>query len=344
MRYRFYTTSEKAWDAMLKYIAGAQKFIFVEMYIFVDNTDTHKFFELLKEKARSGVKIKIIVDSFGSSEINPKTVKEIREAGAEVLFFSYWLRHTHKKILVIDGKIAFLGGVNIHKLFQKWNDLQVRFSGPIVKSVARSFSKTYQECGGKDLDVLMYNNKKTIFRKTKLWFLEHQQISKKSLLKKHYKDRIKKAKEKIIIVTPYFAPHRWFVGSLHQATLRGVKVEIILPQETDLWHMNRVNYFYMSQLCQIGIKFYLQKEMLHAKAMLIDGKEGVVGSHNIDPLSFNYNLEAGVFFIDEKMVRDLSKIMEKWKQDSIIFDPSMCKKTIVDYILAPVMRLFQSLL
>lgn len=343
MRYKFYTTSEKAWDAMLKAISGAQKFIFLEMYIFVDNIETHKFFEILKEKAINGVKVKIVIDSFGSSELSPETLKKLRDSGVEVLLFSYLLRHTHKKILIIDGKIAFLGGVNIHKLFQKWNDLQIRFSGPMVRSVARSFAKTYQECGGKDLDVLIYNNKKTILRKTKLWFLEHQQISKKSLLKKHYQDRIQKAREKIIIVTPYFAPHRWLTGALHQATLRGVTVEVILPRETDLWHMNRVNYFYMSQLCQTGIRFYLQKEMLHAKAMLIDDKEGVVGSHNIDPISFDYNLEAGVFFIDEKMVHDLSKIMEEWKQNSIIFELSMCKKTFIDHILAPIMRLFQSI-
>ena len=137
MRYRFYTTSEKAWDAMIGAIVKAQKSIFIEMYIFVDNTDAHKFFEVLAEKAKEGVKVKVIIDSFGSQELSQKTIAKLKSAGVELLFFSYWLRHTHKKILIVDEKIAFLGGVNIHKLFQKWNDLQVRFTGPMVKSVIR---------------------------------------------------------------------------------------------------------------------------------------------------------------------------------------------------------------
>ncbi len=342
MRYKFYTTSEKAWDAMLEAMSGAHKSIFLEMYIFVDNIDTHHFFEILKEKAKNGIKVKLILDSYGSSGIDSATIAEVRNSGVELMFFSYWLRRTHKKILVVDGKIAFLGGVNIHKLFRKWNDLQIYLTGPIVKSVARSFAKTYLMCGGKDQDVLAYDGKKTILRRTKLWFLEYQHISKKSLFKKHYQDRLLNAKEKIIIVTPYFVPHRWLIGLLHQAILRGVEVEIILPQKTDLWHMDRVNHFYVSRLYSLGIKFYLKKEMIHAKAMIVDGVEGMVGSQNIDPLSFEHNLEAGIFFRDEKMVKDLLRIINDWQKESIIFEPSIYKKTWPDYLIAPVIRVFQA--
>lgn len=342
MQYKFYTTSEKAWDAMLEAIRGAQKFIFLEMYIFIDNTEGHNFFEILEKKAKEGVKVKIIIDSFGSQGLNKEVIEKIRKAGAELLFFSYWLSRAHKKILIIDGNIAFLGGVNIHKLFQKWNDLQVRFTGVMVKSVIRSFAKSYEMCGGKDVKVLIYNNKENIFRKTKLWFLEHQQLGKKNLLKKHYQNRIKNAKERIIIVTPYFVPRRWLIGVLHQAILRGVCAEIMLPLRTDHWIFNRVNYFYISKFHRIGIDFYLQREMNHAKAMIIDDAEGMVGSQNIDPLSFDHNLEAGIFFRDKKMVDDLGKIISDWKQNCVIFEPSMHKKIWFDYFLAPVMRIFQS--
>jgi len=342
MQYKFYTTSEKAWDAMLEAIKDAKKFIFLEMYIFIDNTNGYNFFEILEKKAKEGVKVKIIIDSFGSQELNKEVIEKIRKAGAELLFFSYWLSRAHKKILIIDGNIAFLGGVNIHKSFQKWNDLQVRFTGVMVKSVIRSFAKSYEMCGGKDVEVLIYNNKKNIFRKTKLWFLEHQQLGKKKLLKKHYQNRIKNAKEKIIIVTPYFIPRRWLIGVLHQAILRGVRAEIILPLCTDHWIFNRVNYFYISKFHRIGINFYLQREMNHAKAMIIDNAEGMVGSQNIDPLSFDHNLEAGIFFRDKKMVDDLGKIISDWKQNCVIFEPSMYKKIWFDYFLAPAMRIFQS--
>ena len=344
MRYKFYTTSEKAWDAMIEAIAGAQKSIFIEMYIFVDNTDQHNFFKILEAKARMGVKVKIIIDSFGSNELSQDTIAKLKNSGAELLFFNYWLKHTHKKILVVDESTAFLGGVNIHKLFQKWIDLQVSFTGPIVKSVIRSFAKSYDVCGGKDLDILSYRKKKNIFDKTKLWFLEHQQAKGKNLLKRHYKKRLAGAQKSIIIVSPYFVPHRWLMGVLRRVVRRGVGVEILLPRQTDYHFFDRVNYFYISKFHNLGIKFYLQTEMIHAKAMMIDGEEGVVGSQNIDPFSFDYNLEAGVFFRDEKMVKGLRKIIEGWKKSSIIFTPEMYQRTWFDFFLAPIIRIVQSVI
>ena len=338
MQYKFYTTSEKAWEAMLKDIGEAKISIYLEMYIFINNTPGYDFFGVLKKKAKEGIDVKIIIDSFGSKELDQKTIAELKSAGVELLFFSYWLRRTHKKILVIDEEVAFLGGVNIHKLFQKWNDLQIRFNGPMVKSVIHSFAKSYQMCGGEDKKILIYRDKKNIFEKTKIWFLEHQQIGNRGFIKKHYQNRFGNAKEKIIIITPYFVPRRWFVGTLHQAILRGVNVEIILPQYTDHWIFDRVNYFYISKLCHVGIKFYLQKEMNHAKAILIDGIEGVVGSQNIDPF---YNFEAGVFFNDEKMARDLEKIIEDWRKNSFIFNPEIYKKKWFDYIFALIGRILQ---
>lgn len=329
---------------MIEAIAGARKSIFIEMYIFVDNTDRHNFFKLLEEKAGKGVKVKIIIDSFGSQELSQKTIAKLRGAGVELLFFSYWLRHTHKKILVVDETVAFLGGVNIHKLFQKWNDLQMRFTGPIVKSVIRSFAKSYQACGGKDPGILIYRNRKNIFKKTELWFLGHQQAGGSNLLQRHYKNRLERAKKSIIIVTPYFAPHRWLMGVLHQAVLRGVSVEILLPRHTDHWIFDRVNYFYISKFHNLGIKFYLQAEMLHAKVMMIDGSEGMVGSQNMDPFSFNYNLEAGVFFRDGEMVDDLANIIKDWKRNSVIFAPEMYQRTWFDYLLAPIIRIAQSVI
>jgi len=344
MKYKFYTTSEKAWDAMLEDIKNAQTYIFLEMYSFVDGIETNIFFEVLKERAKNGIKVKIVIDSFGSRELNSKTIEEIRNSGVELLFFSYFLRRTHKKILIVDEKIAYLGGVNIYKIFKKWNDLELRVTGPIVKLITRSFARTYQVCGGKDFFVLNYLNKKTFFKKSEFRLLEHGQLGEKSRIKRHYKERIKNAKEQIIIVSPYFAPRRWLIGALHQAISRGVNVEIILPQKADHWMSDRVNYYYLLKFYPLGIKFYLQKEMLHAKAMLIDNKEGVVGSQNIDLLSFGYMLEAGIFFTDHKMIVDLNQIIQNWKNNSIIFNPTMYKKTWLDRLIAPIIRIFQSIL
>ncbi len=328
---------------MIEAIAGAKKSIFIEMYIFVDNTEQYDFFKILEEKAKSGVKVKIIIDSFGSLELSRKTIASLKSAGAELLYFSYWLRRTHKKILVVDEEIAFLGGVNIDKLFRKWIDLQMSFTGPLVKAVIGSFAKSYQMCGGKDPEVLAYRKKKKNMEKTDLRFLGRQHLKEKNIFKRHYKKRLERAEKSIIIVSPYFVPQRWLIGVLHQAVLRGVSVEILLPRQADHLIFDRANYFYISKCHNLGIKFYLQTEMLHAKAMVIDGSEGMVGSQNIDPFSFNYNLEAGVFFNDEEMVKDLERIINNWKNSSIIYESEMYKRVWFDYLLAPVIRIAQSI-
>ncbi|OGD31637.1 hypothetical protein A3C91_04240 [Candidatus Azambacteria bacterium RIFCSPHIGHO2_02_FULL_52_12] len=344
MRYKFYTTSEKAWDGMLEAIRNAKKSIYLEMYIFVDNTPGYDFFEMLKKKAHEGVRVKVIIDSIGSIDLKSQTVNDVRKSGVELLFFSYWLRRAHKKILVVDEKIAFIGGVNIHKVFKKWNDLQVRLEGPIVRSVIHSFARTYALCGGTDTHILGSSRKKNMFSKTKLWILEHWQADDRVLIKKYYRESIHNAQRTIVIVTPYFAPHRWLMGALHQAVIRGVAVHILLPEYTDHWLMDRVNYFYMARLYKLGVVFYLYKEMNHAKAMLIDGREGLVGSNNIDPLSFKYNIETGVFFQEESMVGELKDIIAMWKEKSVVFDLSAKKPLWLDYLVSPLIRLFQSIL
>ncbi|MBI4407073.1 MAG: phosphatidylserine/phosphatidylglycerophosphate/cardiolipin synthase family protein [Candidatus Kerfeldbacteria bacterium] len=344
MRNTFYTTAEKAWGGMLTAIASAQESIYLEMYTLVDNTPGYDFFALLKRKAQAGVRVKVIIDSLGSSDLKSQTVTAVRAANVELLLFSYWLRRTHKKILIVDEKVAFVGGVNIHKLFRKWNDLQIRLTGPIVKGITRSFARTYALCGGKDTHLLAFNGKKNILGKTKLWILEHWKADGRVLLKQYYKTNISQAQKTITIVTPYFAPHRWLIGMLHQAVMRGVTVHILLPEQSDHWTMDRVSYFYMERLHKLGIIFYLSKQMNHAKTMLIDNREGLVGSNNIDPMSFHYNIEAGVFFQDKEMVRELKTIIETWKGKSVVFDPATKKPQWFDYLISPFMRIFQSML
>lgn len=342
MRYKFYTTSEKAWDAMLDAIAGARESIYIEMYIFVDNTSTHDFFAAIRKKAEEGVRVRIIIDSFGSSGLSRDSMEALRESGSELILFSHWLRYTHKKIMIIDEKTVFLGGVNIHRRFRKWNDLQVRLTGHVVKSVMRSFASTYRMCGGKD-PLVLGHCKSGFLGKARIRFLE-QRPGGRTLIKKHYMDRIANAEKKIVIVTPYFFPRRWLSSLLHQAVLRGVDVRVVLPRKTNHWIVNKTNWYYMATHFRVGIKFLLQNEMNHAKVMLVDDKDGVVGSQNIDILSFDYAIEAGVFFQDEDMIADLKGIIDRWQRDSVPFDLSMHRQRWLDYIIAPVIRMVQSVI
>ncbi|HEV7423916.1 MAG TPA: phosphatidylserine/phosphatidylglycerophosphate/cardiolipin synthase family protein [Candidatus Paceibacterota bacterium] len=334
MRYKIYTKTEKAWDAMLTAISRAKSSILFEMYTFVDNTaDSHDFIEILRQKASAGVSIKIIIDSFGSSEFTDSSLKKLKDAGAEIFIFRELFRHTHRKILVIDERVAYIGGINITKFYKKWDDLQIKIEGKVVKYAIRSFVRAYKYYGGKDPLVLKYD-KDLRASKGKVSFFEHSPLRDAFRLSEYYSDKIEFAKEKILIVTPYFMANHWLIKGLKKAAKRGVKVEIIMPRIADHPKIANIpNYFYMHKLHKHDITFFLTREMLHSKMMLIDGREGILGSQNIDILSFNLNAESGIFFTDLNLISELDHIAEAWKKDSIVYSPKMRSTHVFDHFL-----------
>ena len=339
MNYKFFTNSEKAWKVMFETIANAKKSIYLEMYIFQDDMKEFNFFNLLKEKAKQGLKVKLILDSFGSADLNNGAVSELEETGIEVLSLSYLLHRMHRKVLVVDERIAFIGGVNFYQKSKFWNDLMVKIKGNLVKKVVISFIKSYLNAGGKDSTLTSKDNK---FAETKIdtWIIEHSPVKKKFHLKRVYKKYLSRAQESIVLVTPYFIPKRWLSAILHQAVLREVNVEVLVPQSTDHFIVDRVNYFYIYKLSKLGVKFFLERKMNHAKAIIIDKKEAMVGSQNLDFFSFDFNSEVGIFFKDLEAVSKLCYITKEWKRDAVLFDYKTYKPRWFDYILSPLINLF----
>lgn len=314
MRYKFYTTSHKAWDGIIAAMMSAQKSIYIEMYIFLDDTgQTHDFLGKLKEKARAGLEVVVIADAYGSIHLKSISIAELKAAGVEFIFFSRWLRRTHRKLVIIDEKVAFLGGVNIENKIRNWQDLQIRLRGRVVKPLLRSFAYTYQLCGGKKESILRHS-RLPLVKKIKSWVVDTWEIGdKKYHLNDYYRQKFAEAVVSIKIVTPYLLPPRWMMAALDNAVRRGVAVEIILPEDTDIKSLNRINYINACRLASVGVKFYFVPEMNHAKIMLIDSREAIVGSQNLDVLSFNMNLELGVFFEQKQEVAELNKIVARWQ-------------------------------
>jgi len=263
---------------MFEAIENAKESVYLEMYIFTEDMLQYDFFKLLKEKARRGISVKVILDSFGSMSFSGKAVAGFKEVGVEMLFFNHLFHGTHRKILVVDEERAFIGGVNFSQKFLSWDDLMVEMRGTLVKYIVRSFAKVYVECGGKDPKIVA-KNRTTILDETRTWLVENFPSRKKFILKKLYKEHLSKAEKSIILSTPYFVPNFWLIGVLHQAVLRGVKVEILIPKTTDRYI---INHFFMFKLAKLGVLFYLGPKMNHSKIMIIDDKEGMVGSQNLD--------------------------------------------------------------
>jgi cardiolipin synthase len=312
MKYQIYNTSEKAWKAMLSATAGAKKSVYLEMYILHDDSKGSQFFEALADASRRGVKVIAVLDVIGSLNILSNAVNHLRESGAEVVFCSFFFKRLHKKVLIVDESVAFVGGVNMGKEFARWKDLQVEVRGHVVKTIMRGFIRIYKRCGGKT-NFSEAEPRRNPWKRAKLWFVDHGIGKRSHLFREFYKERINGATKSIVLVTPYLLPPRWLIALLHQALIRGVRVEILLPQSADHRLANSVNRSYASFLTGLGAVCYFMRGMNHAKAMIIDNREATVGSH--------MNLEAGVFFSEPDMVFDLVAIVNTWKGGAEIFKP-----------------------
>ena len=345
MKYKLYTTSKKAWRGMINEIKKARKFIYIEMYIFIgDTSESHDFFSVLKERASAGVEVVVVADSLGSSDLKNSVVKDLRSSGVEFLFFSHWLRRTHRKILVIDGRVSFLGGVNIKKHMMNWIDIQVRIISPMMaKNIIRSFAYTYQMSGGKKEHILQ-KRKVSVFKTIRSQFLEHFPNNNIYSLETKYQEKMISAKKKIVIVTPYFTPPRWLMALFETVIDNGVKVEIFIPQNTDVKFLNRVNRAYINKLSYLGIDFYYQSKMNHAKILVIDDEEALVGSQNLDVIFFRMNLESGIFIKNKQFLKELDEVIDGWRRGAVKFVGDKSKISFFDKIILAVIKVFYSML
>lgn len=328
--YQFFHTTEAAWDAMYEAILGAQKSIFWEIYIFVDDQEGSRFLDALVNKAKSGVEVKIVVDAFGSSDLSKQALERLKAAGASLVFFNRlyfswnlykWYQRAfsrnHRKVLIVDENIVFLGGVNVSIKYKTWDDLYVRISGKVARPLLRAFAKSYIASGGKKSEV-----KRLLHPKLQSWrdfryqlrFITHSsRFQRASPPKQLFVTALAAAKETVDLVTPYFVPGRDFLRALTKARARGVKVNLYLPLRADHKIMDLLARWYYRVAEKAGAKIYILKNMNHSKAMTVDNKYGMVGSANLSRRSFLLDAEAGVEFNDEKMVSSLNTIFNDWK-------------------------------
>lgn len=343
--YNFYRTTSEAWDSMYQALSQAKKSIYWEVYIFVDDEIGTKFLGVLAEKARAGVEVKLIIDAFGSTQFSAAAEKFCEKAGVEILKYNrmypelrIWswltrlLHRNHRKVLIIDEEIVFLGGVNVKDEFHSWDDIYVKIEGKIGRPLLRGFAKSYVSAGGKKTNVRRFLHPKLLYLpewRKKIRFIVHSGTG--AYLprsKRFYLKAIAMAKESVNLLTPYYAPDPQFLRAIALARRRGVKVNIFLPLRIDLGFMSWIARSFYELTIKSGANIYLLPAMHHGKALSVDDKLGLVGSINLVPSSFSRNEETAVSFTDENMVRDLNLLfndlknkaeplnLENWKKRS----------------------------
>lgn len=326
--YELYSTTKDAWAAMYQTIQSAQRSIFWEVYMFVDDDAGRPFFDLLEKKAAAGVVVRLIVDSLGSFWLSQQRIKQLRASGVDVILFherkkkyrGFWQRlwaRTHRKVLIVDEQIGFVGGVNIRKDMHDWQDIMVRFEGDAVAPLLRYFARSYIIAGGDKKHVRVLRRFRVTlhpFRDIRAIFDEP--LRKKSYAKETYVKALKKAKKRVVFFSPYYVPDREFLAGLYDARRRGVRVDILLPLRSDLRLLTYVAYGYIALMEKIGVNVHLTPRQFHGKGVVVDDEWAMVGSSNIDQTSFRDNYEANISIHDKRFVSRLRRIIDGWLSEA----------------------------
>lgn len=335
--YKFYKNTREAWGAMYEALLSAEKSILWETYILADDISGQRFVDLLCAKASSGVDVRIIVDAIGSVDLSNKAIKMLRECHVKVLKYNdpwefhwklrEWLRRvwtrSHRKLLIVDEEVSFVGGVNVENAAIGWDDLQVRLTGKIVRQLVYRFAKDYSHSGGRKDEIRKWLKPKRVALekfKEKVKFILHYPVifGRKSKLKSLYYKSLALAKDSFTLVTPYYTPDLDFIRLITEARKRGVRVNIISPMRPDVWIFKILGKFFLEASVKAGATVYLLPNMNHAKVMEVDNKIGTVGSANLTERSMFWNRESGVVFEEARMIEELNIILDDWKKQATI--------------------------
>lgn len=317
-------------DRLLEDIAEAKHHIHIQYYIFrLDRLGT-RILDALIEKARQGVQVRALYDEMGSRGVHKKDFKALIEQGGEVeVFFPSVLPlinprmnyRNHRKIVVIDGKVGYIGGFNVgdeylglKEKFGYWRDTHLRINGSSVQPLQTRFLLDWNQAS--DRKNLEYEDSffPTFYRQgnTAIQIVSSGPDSDWEAIKNGYIKLINMAKKYVYIQTPYFIPDDAFINAVRIACLSGIDVRIMIPNKPDHIFVYWATYYYVGLLIEAGAKVYVYENgFLHTKMVVIDDEAASVGTANIDSRSFKLNFEANAFIYDTDVAHQLAELFER---------------------------------
>ncbi|VXB81336.1 minor cardiolipin synthetase (phospholipase D family) [Bacillus sp. 349Y] len=318
-------------DTMFKEMKMATSSIHVLFYIVQDDHFGFRFMDLLMEKAREGVEVRLLMDQLGSFSVSKAKVRELEDAGVEVaftqkvrlpyLFFSSQQRN-HRKITVIDGVIAYMGGYNVGKEYidendkpelSPWRDYHLRIEGEGVHDLQTEFTIDWYRGSRKQIE-----DDPKYFPEPEKGLIKHRIFPTEGVnIEDFFREFIDEAKEEIIIGTPYFIPTPVLMDALCRALDRGVDVSIIVPDNADHMIVKETAFPYFRKLIPKGAKVYqFLNGFYHAKLLVIDDHFCDIGTANFDQRSFFINLELNNLIYDKAFIGTLKKEIAKDMMES----------------------------
>ena len=311
-----------AFTALIAALQHATHSIHMEYYIIRDDRIGRAIAEILIRKARAGLEVRVIYDAIGSWRLSRTMLRRMRGAGVRTVAFEPvrfpWFttcvtRRNHRKIVVTDGRIAFLGGINIAKYYLdgdymgKWRDEHLRIEGDAVADLQRLFIADWARTTGECLDPRRYIAPHGIRNRLPMQLAWSEEGPSRLTIAEAFAAAIVRARERVRICSPYFLPPALILDALRLAARGGIRVEVMIPTCSDSPFSDLVSDSYVEDLLDAGVELYrYDNGFLHAKLVIVDDSLASVGTANMDYRSLVDNLEVTAFIRCRQTVRELA--------------------------------------
>ena len=339
-----FTTGADKFEALLNDIEAAQDYIHVQYFIIEHDETGKRFVDALARKAQEGVQVRVLYDYVGSFYVKPKMLKKMREAGIEVhpflkvtlanvAFRINW--RNHRKIVVIDGRVGYIGGMNIadryvtgDKKWNAWRDTHLRITGESIAALQSSFALDWNFTTRRLLTSPTFHYSEPPANDDNLiQMVSSGPTNRWNNISLVFFKAITLAKNSIFIQTPYFLPSDALLKALQSAALSGVDVRLMVPRHPDSAMLRLATGSYLKEIMLSGVKVYFyEPTVLHAKVVIVDDEFVTTGSTNFDFRSFEHNFEFNALVYSKKLNKQMKAVFEddmqqctrlsigKWKQ------------------------------
>ena len=327
-----YTEGKTKMEALLAAIAEARHHIHLQYYIFSDDATGRRLRDALAAKAREGVEVRILYDDVGCARVKKAFFEGMRAAGIEVFAFLHvqFPRFTskvnyrnHRKIVVIDGRMGFLGGMNVADRYvagidrgkgrlEVWRDTHFRIEGSGVAGLQAAFLSDWSATTKKNVAGAAYYPPAERFTDNMLQVLSSGPLGKWRTLLQADSFAVARAARRIWIETPYYLPSETLNAALQEAALAGIDVRLMLPERSDSRAVDLAVHSYLDDMMRAGVKIaFYTPGFLHSKLLIIDDDLTVIGSANMDFRSFEHNFEISAFVFDRDFNARMTAIYEE---------------------------------
>lgn len=329
---RYFPSGASLFDDVIENLRNAHGFVFIEYYAIADGILWNRIWSILEEKLKEGVEVRIVVDDLGGRDLSLKTRRKMRKAGAQVKIFNRLVsRFTfalnfrdHRKIIVIDGKVAYTGGSNVadeyvneKRMHGYWKDTGLRLEGAAVDAMTLMFLRQWEYIVKKPTEYAPYMNKFTRIYGggTVVPYMDGPEFE-LSICKNVFEQVIASARKKLYIMTPYFIPDDSVTQYLVNAALSGVDVRIVLPEIPDKSYVYLLTVDNAERLLKYGVKIYYMRDAFVHSKIIMSEHCAVVGTVNFDMRSFFAQFENAVISDDKTLLSDMERDFAQTFKDS----------------------------